>query len=726
MSREISRRDFLKLASVGAATTTVLTGCGPLSRYVRREPYYKMPEYNYIGLSTYYATTCRECAAGCGLVVRTFQGRALKVEGNPDNPINQGKTCARAQVTLQGLYNPDRVTDPIQRQQRGAEGVKVTWDDAVKVVTDALTKNSPDQIAFLLGTAPDHLFDLVSDMMAALGGSAPMRYGALAMFESRATLTQASQNLFGKSALPFFDIGGSDMVFSFGANFLETWLSPVAQTRAFAKLRQGNPARRGQFVQFEPRMSQTAAKADEWVAIKPGTEALVTLALGRLIAEARGAALPPSFANIDVNNAASDADISPDDLKRLAGMLAGAQNPLVIPGAAALGQSNGLEAAQAVLALNALLGNLGKNGGVFLSPVAPLTDAYHRPANIKEMSDFVGKLKSGAIKVLFVHGVNPIYELPGALGFFEALNSVPQIISFATFPEETAMQADYVFPDHQGLESWGYQRVVTGSNSAVLAGSQPVVVPFTNTKSTVDVLLAAAQAAGGKLAGAVKFKDELEYIQSKITPLVSNADGFFTAPEINTFTAYFQQHGGWWSTKDDRAAPASADVLNTNINGSVATFEGDGDFFLVPYVHPLLAESGANKPWLQELADPTTTVMWNTWIEMNPQKADELEIKDNDVVNVVSPFGTLQAAVYRYPAIRPDTIGIPFGQGHTAYGQFAKGRGVNPIDLLSQTTNEAGDLAFGGVRVRVEKTGKQYPLSRMESVLGVYGFGGQQ
>lgn len=722
MSREISRRDFLRLASVGAATGAVLTGCGPLSRYVTREPYYKMPEYNYNGLSTYYATTCRECSAGCGLVVRTFQGRALKVEGNPDNPVNQGKTCPRGQVTLQGLYNPDRVTDPIQRKRRGASDAdKMTWDAAVKVVADALTKNAPDQIAFLLGTHPDHLFDLASDLMAALGGQAPIRYGALAMFESRATLAQAAQNLFGQPGLPMFDIGSADMVFSFGANFLETWLSPVAQTRAFAQMRQGNPGRRGQFVQFEPRMSQTAAKADQWVPIKPGTDALVVLALGRLVAESRGAPLPPAFANVDVQAAASQADVTPEDLHRLAGMLGSAQHPLVIPGAAALGQSNGLQAAQAVLALNTFLGNLGQPGGVFLSPVAPLTDAYHRPANIQEMSDFIGKLKSGAIKVLFVHGVNPVFELPGALGFFEALSSVPQIISFATFPDETALQADYVFPDHHGLESWGYQRVATGSNAPLLAGSQPVVVPFVNTKSTADVLLAAAQAAGGKLA-ALNFKDELAYIQSKITPLMSNGNGFFTAPEINTFTAYFQQHGGWWSTQDERGKPAPADVLNTSLDASVAEFEGDGDFFFMPFVHPILGESGANKPWLQELGDPTTTVLWNTWIEMNPQKADELGIADNDVVNVLSPFGALRAAVYRYPAIRPDTIAIPFGQGHTAYGQFAQGRGVNPIELLSQKVNEAGDLVFGGVKVRVEKTGKTYPLSRVESALGVYGF----
>src|SRR5512144_2907187 len=141
MSREISRRDFLRLASVGAATT-VLTGCGPLSRYVRREPYFKMPEYNYNGLSTYYATTCRECAAGCGLVFRTFQGRALKVEGNPNHPVNLGETCARGQVTLQGLYNPNRVRGPV-KHTRG-EGLydadfqdvpsNMTWEDAIPVV----------------------------------------------------------------------------------------------------------------------------------------------------------------------------------------------------------------------------------------------------------------------------------------------------------------------------------------------------------------------------------------------------------------------------------------------------------------------------------------------------------------------------------------------------------------------------------------------------------------
>ena len=242
MTKNISRRDFLKLASVGAATTAVLTGCGPASRYVTREPYTKMPEYTYNGLSTYYATTCRECSAGCGLIVRTMQGRALKVEGNKNNPVNLGKTCARGQVTLHGMYNPDRVTDPLHRTARGSDKVdKMDWNAAVQVVANVLSKNQPSEIAFLVGMAPDHLYDLVTDLAKAIGSPAPIRFGALGMFEARTTLMKAAEDMFGQSGLPFFDIGASDMVFSFGANFLETWLSPVAQTREYRKLRQGNP-----------------------------------------------------------------------------------------------------------------------------------------------------------------------------------------------------------------------------------------------------------------------------------------------------------------------------------------------------------------------------------------------------------------------------------------------------------------------------------------------------
>jgi anaerobic selenocysteine-containing dehydrogenase len=724
MTEKISRRDFLKIAGAGAAVATALTGCGPASRYVAREPYTKMPEYTLNGQSTYYATTCRECAAGCGLVVRTMQGRAIKAEGNKHNPVNLGKTCARGQATLHGLYNPDRVKGPVKGPlSRDGYEANMDWDAAIQVVTDMLTNNQPGEIAFLLGMAPDHLFDLVSELCKAVGAPAPIRYGALSLFEGRATLGEAARAVFGKPDFLFFDLAGADLTFSFGANFLETWLSPVAYTRGFAKMRRGNLDKRGYLVHFESRMSQTASKADEWIPVVPGTEGLVAAALGKLVSEAKFGLASTAFADANVLKASELSGVSLKTFDRLAKLFVESEHVLAIPGGPALGQTNGLDNGKAILALNALADNLGKPGGVYFTPASPLGDEYHRPANAQEISDLVSKMKSGAIKAMFIHGVNPVFEIPHVLEFEAALANVPTVISFASFPDETAMLADYIFPDHSGLESFGYQRVPTGSGQSILSGAQPVVAPMYDTKATTDVLLAVAATVGGSLASALPFKDEVEFIQDKLGGLIAAEDGFFGAAEINSFWAQFQQFGGWWQNGNSLSAPSAA--LDKALSVAQPQYEGEGEFYLLPFVSPTLGEAGANKPWLQELPDPTTTVTWGTWVEINPKTAEELGLDNDDVVLITSPAGSLEVSVYKYPAIRPDTIAIPFGRGHTAYGRYAEGRGVNPADLLNSKFNNAGDLAFGSMKVTIEKTGRKKQLARLEGIIGVYGYGSE-
>ncbi len=468
MTEKISRREFLKLAGMGAATSLVLTGCGPASRYVVREPYTKMPEYTYNGQITSYASTCRECPAGCGIIVRTFQGRAIKIEGNDQNPVNLGKTCARGQAALQGLYNPDRIQNPVHRPGRDNENIaNMSWNDAITTVQAALTNNQPGEIAFLMGMAPDHLFDLATAITGSLGSPAPLRYSAHELFDARQTLVEASRLAFAKPSLPYFDLGNASVVFSFGANFLETYLSPVAYARGYAMMRQGHPTRRSVFIQFEPRLSQTAAKADEWIPITPGSEGQVALALGQLVAEQRGGAIPNAFLGVDVTAVAAASGVSQETLRRLAALFAESDHPLAIPGGSALGQSCGLETAHAILVLNGLVNNLGQTGGVFLTPSVPVQpDVSAMPSPITEVASLVNRMNDGKIKVLFVHGINPIFELPTALGFEAALTRVPQVISFASFPDETAEKADYIFPDHTGLEAWGYQKNVTGGDRA--------------------------------------------------------------------------------------------------------------------------------------------------------------------------------------------------------------------------------------------------------------------
>jgi anaerobic selenocysteine-containing dehydrogenase len=725
MTDKISRREFLKLAGMGAATSMVMTGCGPASRYVVREPYTKMPEYTYNGRSTYYASTCRECPAGCGIVVRTMQGRAIKIEGNDQNPLNLGKTCARGQASLQGLYNPDRIQNPVRRPGRNNENItNLSWDDAIATIKDALSNTPPGEISFLMGMAPDHLFDLVTEITSALGSPAPLRYSAHEVFDARRTLIEASKLVFTKPGLPYFDLGNASVTFSFGANILETYLSPVAYSRGFAIMRQGHPSRRGVLVHFEPRLSQTAAKADEWIPVTPGSEGQVAMALGQLVAEIRGGAIPNAFLGVDVAAIAFASGVSEETLRRLADMFANSDHPIAIPGGSALGQSAGLETAQAILALNGLVNNLGQPGGVFLPPSLPVhPEIPILPNPITDVADLVNRMRDGKIKVLFVHGINPIFELPAALGFEPAMANVPLVISFASFPDETAEIADYIFPDHTGLEAWGYQKIVTGGDRPVISGAQPTVVPFYNTRPTADVLLAAIQAMGGQLAQAIPYKDEVEYIQASLQPLVTE-DGVYNAPEIRTFMTLFQQYGGWWSANAGLETPQASNLLNRTIGITASDFEGDGEFYLYPFMSPLMGDgSGANKPWLQETPDPTTTVMWNSWVEINPKTAGELGLKFDDVIRIISPFGEIEAIVYLYPAIKPDTLAIPFGQGHTAYGRYAEGRGANPAHLFSLKINGAGDLAYVATKVKIEKTGKHYPLSRLESRIGVYGEG---
>jgi len=650
MSQNISRRNFLKIAGAGAAVSAVLTGCGPASRYIVRKPYTEMPEYNQTGLNTYYASTCRECAAGCGIIVRTKEGRAITIEGNPQHPVNHGRLCSRGITAQQGLYNPDRVTGPVI-QARGTSGKQAatTWDEALNVVRDALSKPG-NQIAFLLGNTPDHLFDLVTELTDQIGAPAPVRYSALSTFEGRSTLQEAANRVFGKAAVPFFDLANAEVVFSFGASFLETWLSPVSYAAAYGDMRQARATRRGYLVAFEPRQSMTAGNADEWIPIRPGSEGLVAHALSQLVAIYRGQAAAGS-ADTAVATAAEAAEIADTKLIELAQLFAGSDHSIAIPGGNAIGQINGVAVAQAILQLNAQTGNVGVPGGVFLTNVEGV------PSNFQNVSALVDGMNGGQVQVLFIHGVNPVFELPKTLGFEQALAKVPLVISFASFPDETALLSDYILPDHSPLESFGYQRMLAGADRPVYSSIQPVVAPLYDTRATADVLIS---------AGSLFYTDEVDFIQQKILPLIQ-AGGFYSASEIQTFWSRWLQYGGWWMTERtfETEISASDQPVELEFTSPMVVEEGK-QFYLVVFPTQLGDGSGANRPWLQEMPDPMTTLTWNTWIEINPETAGKLGINDDDVVKVTTAHGEIEASVYLYPAIRPDTIAIPFGNGHTA------------------------------------------------------------
>jgi len=730
MTNRLSRRDFIKLAGIASATT----GFAQAARSIALEPYVRPPEEALPGRATWYASTCRQCPAGCGIVVRVINGRAKKIEGNPLHPLNQGKLCARGQAGLQVLYNPDRLKNAVR--QTGGRGSRqfepLYWPDALDILAEKITSLSdPKRMAFWGGLMPDHLYTLTARLLDALGAQPPLIFDLHSSLEGRATTAQLSQTFFSAPELPVYDLARTEVVFSFGANFLETWMSPVSQSHAYGTLRQGQFGGRGFIVQFEPRLSATAASADEWVPVQPGFEGHIALAIGRIIVEERlghvGSHRPHAvlYQNVDVREMAAASGVPVETLRRLARVFADGDQAVAIPGGNLAGQRNGLASMLAVQALNLVVAQIGRVGGVFQSQPGP-SGALRQTLPVHSFDQamtLIDQMKAGQIDLLLVHGANPVFELPEAAAFAEAIQRVPFVVSFSPFVDETAAQADLILPDHTYLESWGYQVPAPGADRPTISSQQPVVRPLHDTRATADVMLALAARLGDRAAQALPWPDEVAYLQEVAGQLHGSSLGAYDARTQAGFWALWRQYGGWWSERELFREPEVTEIAQQPLPVVAPQFEGNPDTYPFHlHIYPSLSLTdgrGANLPWLQETPDPMTTASWQTWVELNPETAHSLGVGDNDVVRVSSPVGEVEAPVVVFPGIRPDVVAIPVGQGHLDYGRYAERRGRNPMALVVSTTDpDTGALAWGATRVRVESTGKKLLLPRLESLDG--------
>ncbi len=726
--KRFSRRDFLKVAALTGAG--VLTGIAPAARRVTLEPYVRPPEEELPGRATWYATTCRQCPAGCGIIVRVINGRARKIEGNPAHPLNRGKLCARGQAGLQVLYNPDRLNNAVQQVGgRGSRQFKpIQWSEALGQLVSALDSPAKrSQVAFLGGMEADHLATLAGTFLQALAAPAPVFFDLHSAFEGRLQASIMARRWLGQAQLPVYDIARAQVIFSFGANLLETWMSPVSQSVDYGLMREGQAGGRGFLAQFEPRLSATAASADEWIPVQPGTEGLIALGLGRIIVEDNlGRAgshrdQADLYRNVSVGQIAEASRVPAETLSRLANLFADADRPVAIPGGYLAGLSNGDQAMDAIMALNIVMRRLGREGGVFLPHEVPAE--RFRPTPVSPFSDLqalIERMQAGQVSVLLMHGANPVYELPGWTGFVEALAKVPLVVSFSSFIDETASAADLVLPDHTYLEHWGYQVVSPGADRPAVSAQQPVVQPLYDTRSTADVILASASRLGGEVAKALPWSDEVAYLEQSSAQLLGSSIGILSAQTGEGFWSRWRQYGGWWTEKPILQEPVASELPPAPLQVSSAAFAGDVQqypFYLVPYPSLALGDGdGANQPWLQEMPDPMTTARWNTWVELNPETARSLGVTDNDVVRVISPGGAVEAPVVVYPGIRPDTVGMPMGQGHRDYGRFAQARGSNVMTLVAPLAGQG--LAWAATSVRVERTGRKQELARLESLDG--------
>ena len=756
----MDRRNFIKISAVSGAIAT-LNACGhPDEKLIRF-----IPEEDLIpGIATLKASVCTLCSSGCGLQVRVMEGDAevvrngqhglikmglaKKLEGNPQSPVNMGKLCARGHAGLQVLYNPDRITHPIKRTGARGSGQfqEISWDDALKEVashqTSLQSSNSANSLNFLSRPLSGQRHELIEGFLKAFGAPPAVWYESF----DETVLRQANLLSFDHAALPTFDLARADYVISFGADFLGTWNSPVAQSIGYGEMRRGRAGRRAKLVQVESRMSQTGANADEWIACRPGTEGALALGIAHVIltnklapqgAGARaGAQIPgwsaglPEFTPEAVEK---QTGISAAVIIRLAHEITRSGSAAVMIGGAPLAQTNGLFNALAANALEALV-DTGHDEKPILgfTPAVPFSGGAisTAQASLTSLNALAQSALRGQSQMLMLYDANPIFSAPAATRIREAIAKIPYIVSFGSFIDETSAQADLILPDNAPLESWLDGVPESGSFQSVANLSSPAVAPLHNTRPMPDVLLNLAQKVGGDTAKALSYPTFDAMLRAAIVPLRAHG-GSIAAKSDDDFWAAAQKQGGWWSTESavpdsgsKSANSAAAPEKNVSAAPEFAGAAADFPFYFQPFVSQSLGDGSlANLPWMQELPDVLSTAMWSSWVEINPKTGARLGIQQGDLVEIASPVGTLRAAAVLSPGIAPDLLAMPVGQGHENFGRYASGRGANPFAILAALTeHETGSLAWAATRVKLTRVGGHEQAKLVLFAGGMSGF----
>jgi anaerobic selenocysteine-containing dehydrogenase len=584
MSFTFDRRNFLRFAAGGAvgvaASGVSLKGISTINAALDTE-LVRVPT----GPESWATGVCNMCPGGCGLRVRLIGNRAVKIQGNPLHPVNRGGLCPKGLAGLQELYHPDRLRKALRNNgtRDNPRWKEISSDEALGLLTERMRKLRDSGEARSLVVVDRQrsglLPRLLSRFMTAYGSP-----NYVTMPRGIDALQAAVHAQQGISEPVAYDFANSRYVLSFGVNLLEGWGSPVAMMRAFSRWRDAASGRSAKFVQIEPRFSMTAARADEWVTIRPGTEA--TLALGMayvLISEGLYDAdfvREHTFGFEDwrdaegnshigfkslvkseyrLNDAATVTGVPADTILRLA--REAAQNRPVL----ALGDRHNsslpgnVYAAMAVHSLNGLLGSIDVPGGVLVQQQLPgeplvsnamdplLPSAQTHVANAGELPQAIVSKRPYPVQMLLLNQVNPVFALPNGEAFRSAMKDVPFIVSFSSFLDDTAVLADLVIPAPTGLESWQDGGTPPTVANALVSISSPAVRPRKDVRHPGDVMLKVAGSLGGSVAAALPFTGYEEFLRSEVNGLYAAQAGAVFGSTLEDSWNRLMERSGWWA-----------------------------------------------------------------------------------------------------------------------------------------------------------------------------------
>ncbi len=690
----MKRRDFFRIVAASGAATAA-GGCQGGVEHIL--PLVVPNEQIVPGVASWFATVCRECPAGCGVLARNREGRVVKLEGNPDHPVNTGALCVRGQAALQRLYHPDRFSGPQRRD--GAALQPATWEDALGLVASRIRElragGRGGAVALVTHLESGSLAALMDRWVQALGARPRVTYEPF----GHEALRAASRQVFGRDAIPYYAFDQAEVVLSFGADFVETWLSNVNHARDFARMHGFRGGRAGTFIHVEPRQSITAANADEWIRNAPGTEGLLALAVLRSLVD-QGLAdrrFAEAVAGVDVARVAEQSGVPAETIRHIAEVFGHARPGLAVGGGAAVTGTNATATLAAVHLLNAAVGAVGRT--VRFGP----DSAYGQVTPFADVARLVEAMRRGEIAVLLLGpDVDPAFTLPAGLNFAEAAGRVPLVVSFTNAPNETTRLAHLILPATHWLESWGDYSPREG----VLGLLQPTMAPVRDALPFGDALLRVARGVLGteEGQGPLPWPTFEAYLRSRWEPLVGDRWG-----------AALQQGGVWRETP---AATVRARVAP--VDPGPPALQGEG-LTLLPYPSFRFYDGrSAGASWLHEAPDTMTQAVWDAFVEVPAETAARLGIAPGDLVRVTSPQGAIELPAYVSPTLHPSAVAIPVGHRYAPYhvGRYvsAPPTPMNPVALLGGAVDEAsGGLAYLAVKVTLAPTGARRPLAILQA-----------
>jgi molybdopterin-containing oxidoreductase family iron-sulfur binding subunit len=704
---EFSRRDFLR--AVTLAGTAAAAGCSSESAR-QLIPHIIPPEDIVPGEATWYATTCRECPAGCGLLAKNRDGRVIKVEGNPLHPVNEGKVCPRGQASVQGIYHPDRYRGPRRRNPQG-NWESISWEAGEGLLLAKLSELRKGR-----GRTPGLLSELTTGAQRDSSGDGSQSWGRRsALHEPWPTNPAPSQpNCLRPDRIPTYRIDRADFLLSFGANFLEAWLSDVQYARQFASFRTPREKGKNLFIYVGPRYSMTAANADHWVAVSPENLSLVAWGILRILLaksssplrEELKSSLEGKLRDFSPETVQSRTGVKVETLQELARKISASQRPLVLASGLAFGDSKAVDTATAVNLLNLLSG--GSSSLLdFEDPIS-----LGNVVRAEKMKELTQRMLQGEVEILLIHLANPVFHLPPSWEFQKALQKVPLVVSFSSLPDETSELANLILPSPTFLEAWGdYQ-----PRKSVEGLIQPIMGPMSDTRPMEDLLIS----AGKKLAGENKFpwKNFYEMLRQAWAGKSSKAG------PAEAFWQESVQKGGTWSSSPQHPSKPLPPAASLNFSPSVPAPEKAGKHFhFVAYPTIQFFDGrSSSRPFLQELPDPLTQVTWGGWVEINPRTAQEQGIQKGDLLTLRSSHGTVRAPAFPYPGTPAGVLAMPLGQGHTTGGRYAQSESENPVRLISPDLDPScKGLRWALSEVTLEKAGDALPLANVDGSLYQHG-----